>query len=97
MKLTPAQIENANRQFAAQAVPQDNRMQAELLGLFGEHTFFLDDDGLHIVEEVADPDQSGAPVARVIKLASWTNAEHTTLATHPPQLTDVVVDLEKAA
>ena len=97
MKLTSAQIETAARQFEAQPIPQDNRMLAELRDIFGEHTYFLDNNGLHIVEEVAEPDQAGAPIGRVVKVASWTNLDHTTLATHPPELTDVAIDLEKAA
>jgi hypothetical protein len=71
-------------------------MVPELNGLFGDHTFFLDNDGLHIVEP-SQQEEEGAPVGRVIKLASWTDREHTTLATHPPEPTGVMVDLSKAA
>lgn len=97
MRLTSAQIETAASQFEAQPIPQDNRLLAELSDIFGEHTYFLDNNGLHIVEELAEPDQAGASVGRVVKVASWTNADQTTLATHPPELTDVIINLEKAA
>jgi len=72
-------------------------MLAELRDVFGEHTYFLNNNGLNIVEELAETDQGGALIGRVIKVASWTDPNHTTLATHPPELTDVVINLEKAA
>jgi hypothetical protein len=93
MKLTSAQIEQTTTQFEAMPIPPDNSMVPELSGLFGDHTFFLDGDGLHIVE----PGEPDAPVGRIVKLASWTDRDRTILATHPPQPTDVVVDLDKAA
>jgi hypothetical protein len=97
MKLTAEQIDGVTSQFEAQAVPQDNRMIAELNNIFGEHTFFLDNNGLHIVEKLAEPEEAGAPMVRVVKLASWTDPDHRTLAAHPPELTNLVINLDKAA
>jgi hypothetical protein len=97
MKLTPEQIDGVTSQFEAQAVPQDNRVIAELNNMFGEHTFFLDNNGLHIVEKLAEPEEAGAPIVRVVKLASWTDPDHRTLAAHPPEPTDLVINLDKAA
>jgi hypothetical protein len=97
MKLTAEQIDGVTSQFEAQAVPQDNRMIAELNNIFGEHTFFLDNNGLHIVERLAEPEEAGAPMVRVVKLASWTDPDHRTLAAHPPEPTSLVINLDKAA
>jgi hypothetical protein len=97
MKLTAEQIDGVTSQFEAQAVPQDNRMIAELNNIFGEHTFFLDNNGLHIVEKLAEPEEAGAPIVRVVKLASWTDPDHRTLAAHPPEPTNLVINLDKAA
>jgi hypothetical protein len=97
MKLTSEQIDGVTSQFEAQHVPQDTRMIAELNRLFGEHTFFLDNNGLHIVEELAEPEEAGAPIVRVMKLAGWADPDHKTLAAHPPEPTDVVINLDKAA
>ena len=74
MKLTSEQIDSVTRQFEAQHVPQDNRMIEELYNIFGEHTFFLDNNGLHTVEKLAEPEEAGAPIVRVVKLASWTRS-----------------------
>ena len=97
MKLTAEQIDGVTSEFEAQTVPQDNRMIAELNKIFGEHTFFLDSNGLHIVEKLAEPEEAGAPIVRVAKLASWTDPDHRTLAAHPPEPTDLVINLDKAA
>jgi hypothetical protein len=97
MKLTAEQIDGVTSQFEAQAVPQDNRIIAELNNIFGEHTFFLDNNGLHIVEKLAEPEEAGAPMVRVVKLASWTDPDHRTLAAHPPEPTNLVINLDKAA
>jgi len=56
---------------------------------FGHHTFFLDAQGLNIVEPSAADDRMG----NVVNLASWTDDKRTVLAPHPPEATPVVVDL----
>src|SRR6266851_5226800 len=50
MKLTSAQVERTLTQFEAQAIPDHHPVVPQLKNLFGEHTFFLDDSGLNIVE-----------------------------------------------
>jgi hypothetical protein len=75
-----------------QAIPDDHPVVPKLNQLFGEHTFFVDSEGLHIVEPAVGDgasDRSG----QVVKLASWSDARHTTLEPHPPQPTDVVIAL----
>ncbi len=60
--------------------------------LFGEHTFFLDSNGLNIVEP-AEPARAGAQSAKVVNLASWSDANPTGLELHDPEPTDVVITL----
>src|SRR5258708_1656990 len=96
MKLNSAQVERALSQFEAQAIPDDHPLVAQLNPLFGDHTFFLDDNGLNIVEpaepdivepaepdivEAAEPAQAGRS-AKVVNLASWSDATLTRLAPH---------------
>jgi hypothetical protein len=64
----------------------------QLNRVFGDHTFFLDKDGLHIVEP-AGPEQAGAKQATVVKLASWEDASRSRLQPHDPEPTNVVVKL----
>lgn len=95
MKLPPKAVERTLIQFKAQALPDDHPAVAQLNQLFGEHTYFLDDSGLYIVEPAQAPDASEQQGV-VIKLASWSGPNRTSLAPHPPESTDVVVMLEAA-
>jgi hypothetical protein len=98
MKLSPEAtkaVEQRLDQIEAQALPDDDPVVAELKRLFGEHTYFLDNVGLHIVEPRRATD-SGKSTGVVVKLASRTNAGRTSLASHPPEVTDVIVVLEAA-
>lgn len=92
MKLSTMQIERALNQIEAEPVPDDHPVVPQLAKVYGDHTFFLDDEGLEIIE-VAGSGNGGGPMGQVIKLASWTDPKQTTLATHEPQTTDVVVVL----
>ena len=70
MKLTSAQVERTLGQFEAEAIPDDHPVVPQLNDLFGEHTFFLDSNGLNILEpadlELHDPE----PTDVVITLGS---------------------------
>jgi hypothetical protein len=50
MKLASAIIERTLDQFEAEALPDNHPAVPQLSELFGDHTFFLDVDGLNIVE-----------------------------------------------
>ena len=80
------------KQFNAQAIPDDHPLVDKLNSVFGEHTFLLGAEGLHIVEPT-DRAQSDANTATVVKVASWEDASRTRLQPHEPELTDVVVKL----
>jgi hypothetical protein len=83
-------------QFEAQAIPDNHPSMPELSRAFGEHTFFIDGAGLHIVEPIADGDD-GHEAGQVVKVASWQDANRTSLVAHPPEPTDVYVELEGSA
>lgn len=95
MKLSPQAVEQTLSQFEAQAVPDSHPAMAQLRQLFGEHTYFVDDQGLHIIEP-ANAADSGSQRGVVIRLASWSDANHISLAPHPPESTDLVVVLKAA-
>jgi hypothetical protein len=92
MKLTTARVERTLYQFEAQAVPDNHPSVPELNRVFGDHTFFLDGEGLHIVEPTL-PTEDGEPAGKLVKLASWQDAGRTSLAAHRPQPSDVVIEL----
>ena len=91
MRLTSAQVERTLNQFDAQAIPEDHPVMAQLSDLFGDHTFFLDTNGLNVVEP-ADP-KTDTATGTVVNLADWADDSLTRLAPHPPQATEVVVVL----
>jgi hypothetical protein len=92
MKLTSARVERTLSQFGAQAIPDNHPAVPQLNEIFGDHTFFLAGDGLHIVEP-AGVRQGGVEAGKVVKLASWKDESRTSLAPHQPEQTDVVVVL----
>jgi len=95
MKMSFQMVERALSQFEAEAVPENHPAVTQLNRLFGDHTFFIDESGLSIVEPT-EPSESGAQAGVVVKLASWSDSSHTTLAPHPPEATDLVILLEAA-
>jgi hypothetical protein len=90
MKLTAAAVQQTLGQFEAQPIPDNHPVVPQLNSLFGEHTFFLDGRGLHIVEP-AEPTQTGEQTGQVLKLAGWQNDERTSLVPQDPEPLGVVV------
>ncbi len=91
MKLNAAQIERTLHQFDAQAIPAEHPAVPKLEQLFGDHTYFLDNNGLSIVEPVeAEQGRQGV----VVILASWADRNAASLEPHEPEPTELVVDLE---
>ncbi|HEY6995498.1 MAG TPA: hypothetical protein VH397_17465 [Xanthobacteraceae bacterium] len=90
MKLTSAQVERTLGQIEGQAIPDDHPVISKLNRLFGEHTFFLDSNGLNIVEPAGSA-EADVQSAKVVNLASWNDDNG--LEPHEPQPTDVVIVL----
>jgi hypothetical protein len=90
MKLTSAQVERALGQIEAQPIPDDHPVVPQLNELFGEHTFFLDSNGLNIVEPAVGTG-AGVQSAKLVNLASWNDDD---LEPHEPEPTDVIIVLE---
>jgi hypothetical protein len=98
MKLSTARIQRTLDQLEehtalqdASMIREDNPIKPKLSELFGDHTFFLDGEGIHIVEP-AEP-RSSVPTGKIIKLAGWKDNSRTTLTPQRPQVTDIVVVL----
>ena len=103
MKLNAQYVDRAARQFGAQALPEEHPATPKLNSLFGEHTFFIDEKGLKIVEPAAGSASSSADgkatveTARVVELAAWTDDTHTSLMPHERKATDLLVTVGEAA
>ena len=76
MKLNSTQVEQTLSKLNAEVLADDHPAVAQLTKVFGEHTFFLDGNGLKILEEVPESElQSG----EVMSLADWSDATLTSL------------------
>ena len=97
MKLSAERVDRTLSQFEAMPLPEDHPAIAQLNQLFGEHTFFLTVSGLHVVEAAQTPAEGaqtgGDRTGQVVKLASWSDPDRTSLVPHEPEPTEVVVDL----
>jgi hypothetical protein len=92
MRLNSTLVERTLSQFEAQAIPENHPSIPDLSRTFGDHTFFIDGDGLHIVEPTV-PTEDGQEAGQVVKVASWQDVNRTSLVAHPPEPTDVIVEL----
>jgi hypothetical protein len=92
MRLSSTLVQRTLSQFEAQAIPDNHPSMPELNRTFGDHTFFIDADGLHIVEPSMS-NEDGQEAGQVVKVASWQDANRTSLVAHPPEPSDVVVEL----
>jgi hypothetical protein len=93
MKLNNAQIEQTLHQLDGEAIPTEHPVIPQLERLYGEHTYFLDGKGLNIVEPV-DADLIDVHRGVVVNLANWTNSAASSLQPHPPEVTELVVELD---
>ena len=89
MKLDATQKGRVEDKFGTEAVADDHPAMGKLKEIFGDHTFFLDANGLNIIEP--NP-ETGAQNGAVVKLASWTE-DRTQLQVHEPEVLPVMVDL----
>jgi hypothetical protein len=74
----------------AEVLADDHSAVTQLTKLFGDHTFFLDQSGLKILEpdEVHERElESG----KAVSLADWTDATLTRLRPHQPKPTGMIV------
>jgi len=95
MRLSAAQVEMAATQLNAEAIPENHPLIPKLTEMFGDHTYFLDNHGLSVVEKAAQgsstPSADGKAV--VVNLANWTDSNPPKLEAHEPELTDSTVTL----
>jgi hypothetical protein len=93
MKLNATQVKRTLSQFDAEVLPDSHPAVPQLNNLFGDHTFFLDGEGLNVLEPAEAPEAEGE-AGEVVSLASWSDATLTSLRPHDPEPTGVVIVLE---
>lgn len=93
MRLNAEQIQQAIEQLEAQPIPKGHWIMPHLERRFGEHTYFIGKNGLHIVEPaVGDAADSRRGV--VVSLATWTGETSANLEPHDPEPTALVIEID---
>jgi hypothetical protein len=93
MKLNSTQLERTLSQFTAEVLPDDHPALKQLSDIYGEHTFFLNGNGLNVLEP-AETVESDAQTGEIVSLANWSDATLSSLRPHEPEPTGVLVVLE---
>jgi hypothetical protein len=91
MKLNATQLKQTLSQMDAQVLPDDHPAVDQLIKLFGDHTFFLDESGLKVLE-TSEP-ETEAQTGSVVSLADWKDGKFSSLKPHDPVPTGEVVVL----
>ncbi|MBT6093387.1 MAG: hypothetical protein HOH04_00795 [Rhodospirillaceae bacterium] len=94
MKLDAQQLALVENQTGAKPVPADDPAVEQLSGAFGDHSFFLDPNGLYIFEAVDLPDtEAGTSPALLIQVAEWTGEDKSAIGAIEPKPADLIIDL----
>ena len=93
MKLNDMQVKQTLSQMDAQVLPDSNPVAAQLSDMFGDHTFFLDQSGLKVLEptDVATAVTTEIPAGEVVSLADWSDPTLTSLMPHAPETTGTII------
>lgn len=92
MKLTATQLSAAEAQLESVPISESVAFVPELKIMFGDHTFFVDSEGLHILEWFEEDQPSdGREALTAVRIAAWTGDDQETVAAHPPAKTNLVV------
>ncbi len=92
MRLTTQQIAAVKQELGADSLEEENPAMASLQKLFGDHTFYVGEEGLLVFETIdtAGPDNTRA---QMVLVAAWTDDTKKALSPIDPQPTTIVVDL----
>ena len=92
MKLNSTQVKQTLGQLDAQVLPDDHPAITQLTDVFGDHTFFLDQSGLKVLEP-AETREAQTQSGEIVSLADWSDATLTSLTPHAPEPTGMIVVL----
>jgi hypothetical protein len=92
MRLNATQVKQTLDQMTAQVLPDNHPAVGKLNELFGDHTFFVDEDGLKVLEPT-EPMEAEVQTGSVVSLADWNDETFSRLRPHEPAPTGAVVAL----
>ncbi len=96
MKLTKTQIAEISDQINADPLPDDGPAADLLKEHFGDHTFYVDEAGLHIFETDEADEVVGQCRVFAVRMASWASEKRDALSLHDPIVgsTSAVIEIE---
>ena len=92
MKLSSAQIAAVEKATGANPLPGEDPATAKLSEALGEHTFYVDQQGLVILES---PEAAATPddTLEIVRVGRWVEGEQQQLALTPAERTGQVLEL----
>jgi hypothetical protein len=93
MKLNSTQVKQTLTQMNAHVLPDDHPAMVQLTAVFGDHTFFVDETGLKVLEPTEA--ETGTESGEVLSLADWSDSTLTSLTPHEPESTGAIVVFRK--
>jgi hypothetical protein len=97
MRLNATQVKQTLSQIDAQVLPDSHPVAAQLCDMFGDHTFFLDQSGLKVLEptDTATAVTTEVAAGEVVSLADWSDPTLTSLMPHAPETTGMVIQFSQ--
>lgn len=92
MKLSSAQIAAVEQATGANPLPDEEPARAKLAEALGDHTFYVDQQGLVILES---PEAAATPedTLEIVRVGRWVEGKEQQLALTPAERTGQVLDL----
>ncbi|WPZ36046.1 hypothetical protein T8K17_07850 [Thalassobaculum sp. OXR-137] len=98
MKLTTDQTAAVQRQTGADPLPEDNPTMGQLREIFGEHTFYVAEQGLVVPETTPEPaaPEATEDAVEFMLVAVWAGEDKQSLQPIEPQPTGIKLELATA-
>lgn len=94
MKLSSAQIAAVEKATGANPLPDEDPANRKLCETIGEHTFYVDRQGLLVLEKPEAPEAPEESL-EVVRVGQWVEGNDQQLALTPPERTGQVIDLSE--
>jgi hypothetical protein len=93
MKLNENQQAVVKDRLGADPLPEEHPSYPALSQAFGDHSFYVSDQGLLVFQQVPEQPE----VARLVLVAAWTDDSKSELGAIEPQVSDITVDFSNGA
>lgn len=92
MKLNDDQIGRIESQYEVSPIPESEPIVGELSEIFGEHTFYLGENGLVVWDRV-DGEEQAPDRLMAVQVAAWSDETRSAMRVHEPVSTGIVASM----